>query len=298
VMFEVQTKVPDAHESEIWCVSWRKNRIATGSLDGKVKVWNNDLDLIQQFDGSPLGVVSVATNGEDVACSSIDGKIKIWNITSGILKSNINVGCGNNWHIRWQPNSSIIAVSTQNSSILFYDVNTGELTNTLQQTVSEKSVPSFGLSLTFSSDASYVATGNKDGKITLYNLGTGESKLIEAHISPVRSLAFSSDSKTLFTCSDDKTINIFDVSSNNKLGSLYGHFSWIFGLSASSNGNHIASCSSDKTVKIWSINDKQCLLTLHQHTGKVLGVDWSDFGDYLVSVGEDKSIIIYKCISG
>jgi len=242
---------------------------------------------------------NLSIQSSDVACSSMDGRIKIWNIATGELKLNIYVGCGNNWQVRWQPNTSIIAVSTQHSSIIFYDVNTGQSTNTLQHSVAtEKAVPNFGLSLSFSSDASHVATGSKEGKLTIFNIGTGESKLIEAHLSPVRSLAFSSDGKTIFTCSDDKTINIFDVSSNDKLGSLYGHFSWIFGLSASSNGNHIASCSSDKTVKIWSAIDKQCLLTLHQHTGKVLGVEWSDYGDHLVSVGEDKSIIIYKCISG
>jgi hypothetical protein len=38
----------------------------TGSLDGKVRVWDNDLVLLKQFEASPLGITSVATNGYGV----------------------------------------------------------------------------------------------------------------------------------------------------------------------------------------------------------------------------------------
>lgn len=57
--FEVLRKVDKAHEEGIWSVAWRRNNIVTGSADGKVKCWNEQLEKRFEYDASPLGVVSV-----------------------------------------------------------------------------------------------------------------------------------------------------------------------------------------------------------------------------------------------
>jgi hypothetical protein len=86
-------------------------------VDGKVRVWDNDLAPLKQFDASPLGVISVATNAYgmhlflsfvvdlsafsmqsihslDVACTTMDGKLKVWEIESGNKKQELSLGCG------------------------------------------------------------------------------------------------------------------------------------------------------------------------------------------------------------
>lgn len=52
-------KVDKAHEEGIWSVAWRRNKIITGSADGKIKCWNEQLEKRFEHDASPLGVVSV-----------------------------------------------------------------------------------------------------------------------------------------------------------------------------------------------------------------------------------------------
>ncbi len=40
-------------------MAWRRNKIITGSADGKIKCWNEQLEKRFEYDASPLGVVSV-----------------------------------------------------------------------------------------------------------------------------------------------------------------------------------------------------------------------------------------------
>jgi len=289
-MFEVQNNIAGC-DSEFWCVTWKNNRIVTGSIDGKVRIWDNDLVLLKQLASSPLGVISVATNGFDVASSSMDGKLRIWNMETGELKQDLNIGCGNIWQIKWQPESSVLAYSNSTGGISRLDTITNENLPLLQ------GPSTFVTALAYSPDGKFIASGNREGVITIFDvIGGIETVKIEAHVTPIRCISFSY-SNTILSGAEDKLINIFDIFSGKKLGSLSGHSSWLFGISCSPNSTQVASCSADKTVKIWSLADNSCLTTLHHHTGQVLGVEWGTYGDYLVSISEDKSIISYKCIS-
>jgi len=58
-MFEVKNRLDKAHEGDIWCVVVKGDKIITGSVDGKVKVWNIDLQLITEINVCSLGIISV-----------------------------------------------------------------------------------------------------------------------------------------------------------------------------------------------------------------------------------------------
>jgi WD repeat-containing protein 61 len=293
-MFEVQNKISGV-ESEFWCFSWKNNRIVTGSLDGIIRVWDNDLVLLKQWNVSPLGLISLATNGVDVASSSMDGKLKIWNIETGELKDGQSktIGCGDLWQVKWQPSSSAIAYS---SSGKIERVDIKDLENPLSEFAGTSSA--FITSLAFSADGKYIASGNKDGVISIFDVigGNEVAYIADAHNTPIRCLAFSYNN-TILSGADDKSVNIFDCVTGKKLGSLVGHSGLVSGISCSPNGAHIATCSSDKTIKIWSTADKSCLNTLHHHTAPVVALEWSMLGDYLVSISHDQSIISYRCVS-
>jgi len=65
--FETLVKKEKAHADSIWSVAWRNKYIVTGSVDGHVKAWSPDqLDLKNDFYGSPLAVVSVVSTGSGI----------------------------------------------------------------------------------------------------------------------------------------------------------------------------------------------------------------------------------------
>jgi WD40 repeat protein len=86
-------------------------------------------------------------------------------------------------------------------------------------------------------------------------------------------LPVSPDRSTLASCSEDKTIQFWDINSgklknilpghlsqfwNINSGelknTLIGHLSWVNSIVYSPDGSTLASCSKDKTIKLWDIN--------------------------------------------
>ena len=86
-------------------------------------------------------------------------------------------------------------------------------------------------------------------------------------------LQFTKDGKTLVSCSNDKTIRLWNVENGVYLGDgLKGHTSWVYGLSISPDDQYIASDSGDKTIRIWNLKERTFLYELNGHTGPVYGV--------------------------
>jgi len=292
-MFEVNAKVDDAHKAEIWTVSWKKQNIVTGSVDGIVKVWSPDnLQKLHEKNASSLGIVAVHSRGDIFLTSSIDGHLKIWNMETAELVKDIDATPMNTWQAKFQPGSNLVGTTGHSGNICLFNIS-GELVKTLQPNKG-----GFTTCINFSNDGKLLACGSKQGVVTVFDTGTGKTlHTIEAHSMTVRSLSFSPDGTTLVTTADDKYVNLFDTVKGEKIDALSGHNSWVLGCSYSSSGKYIATCSADKTVKIWSAGESECAATLNHHTGQVWGVSWNGSGDKLVSVGDDRSVIVYKCLS-
>lgn len=69
--------------------------------------------------------------------------------------------------------------------------------------------------------------------VAVFDAGSGKLlHTLEGHAMPVRSLAFSVDSKTLFTACDDGHIHMYDVEHRSLMEALPGHKSWVLGVAA------------------------------------------------------------------
>ena len=80
-------------------------------------------------------------------------------------------------------------------------------------------------------------------------------------------LPLDDDSKVI-TCSDDHTIMIYDLKSEEPLNTLLGHTDRIWSIIKLRNGN-LASCSSDNTIRIWNPHKGICEKTLTGHSGPI-----------------------------
>jgi WD repeat-containing protein 61 len=297
-LYSVITVINDAHDDGIWSVIWTKNtnRIITGSLDDKIKIWSGDhFTLVTALTGHLLGITSLSSSGSgaEFASVSLDNQLRVWDLKLTIpsIIHIINAGPAEAWKISFSPDGKHIATSNHSGSVNIWHVISGTKKTTMQ------SKGSFGMSINYSPNGLLIALGTENGTVFVFDAVFGTLKCsFRNHRKPVRAVAFSMNSNILASGSDDNSIILYDISPNKStyLTTLKGHTSWILGLSFSPDGIHLASGSSDKKIKIWDIETKQCIHTFDDHSDQVWGVAYSPDGTKLASVAEDGTMIIHK----
>jgi WD repeat-containing protein 61 len=119
---------------------------------------------------------------------------------------------------------------------------------------------------------------------------------IEAHGLPIRTVAFSPDGDLLYSASEDRHVNVYDVRSGALINS-FSHGNMVLSVSASADQRHFVSGCGDACVYVWDLGMQRLEAKLHSHRDMVWGVacNPSDpLGRQFVSVGDDAAIRIYE----
>ncbi len=148
------------------------------------------------------------------------------------------------------------------------------------------------------------ATGADHGKVSLWNLQTGDwIRSIQAHSSPVLAAEFSDDGQWLATSSLNSTINLWNVDSQSPdlVWSIpHGHLSQVLYLAFSQEHELLISSGADRTIKLWdmSTGQKHQPHILEGHAGRVWGVAVSPDGNTLASASADYTVKLWDLRTG
>jgi len=111
--------------------------------------------------------------------------------------------------------------------------------------------------LEFSPDNQYLVAACENKDILLYDpCNQRKVKVIQkAHGDGVNCVTFL-DTRTFATCSDDKTIALWDVrNTSSNVFTLKGHTSWVKSINYHKPTGQLLSSAFDDTVRIWDINE-------------------------------------------
>lgn len=247
---------------------------------------------------SSLGVSSdgslavTAGHGSDVAFFNLDTRERVKLVVSSPSEAQV---CA----MTPVAGESMAATGGAKGAVAFWDASTGEKTGA-------SSLPcAFVASLAFNADGAMLAAGGIDGSVHIVDTASKGVILSvsDAHALPIRAVAFSSDSRTLFTGSDDRRVAAWDVSAvlaslgsgatHNSAPLIYtlsGHHHWVTSLDFSASRGLLASASADRTVKVWDPVKRELKLTLEGVASGITAAKWAPDGTAIAAVTDDGTL--------
>ncbi|RZC84309.1 hypothetical protein C5167_047095 [Papaver somniferum] len=218
------------------------------------------------------------------------------------------------WDLLLQPEGNETSVDTDKASALHL-AGAG----IFERDIVESAIDTKGFrSMAVSSDGIYMAAGDSQGNLHLYNLHTSDYTCIQnAHDSEILSLTFNLPSKNhvskdisenhylLASGGRDRMIHLYDVKRGLEvIGSMDDHSAAVTSVKLTFDGHKIVSCSADRSLvfRDVSITDTECKISRSHHQMASLGTIYDMVIDpsmeVAVTVGQDKKINAFSISSG
>ena len=121
---------------------------------------------------------------------------------------------------------------------------------------------------------------------------------LEGHTDSVTRIAFSPNSATLASASQDRTIRLWDVATSTHKHTLTGHGSHIYSIAFSPDGLTLASGSENGRIRLWNVTTGQYRVTLEGHRDIIRSVAFSPDGRTLASGSSDRTIRLWNATTG
>ena len=231
------------------------NRLASGSLDNTIKIWNiENGECIRTLTGHSNWVISVELISQNrLASGSLDNTIKIWNIDNGECIRTLT-GHRNFVSSVELISQNRLASGSLDKTIKIWNIDNGECFRTLTghiNCVSSVEIIS----------PNRLASGSADKTIKIWNIDNGECiQTLTGHINCILSVELISPNR-LASGSRDNTIKIWNIDNGECIRTLTGHKEIVLSVELIS-PNRLASGSWDNTIKIWNIDTGECIRTL------------------------------------
>jgi WD40 repeat protein/tetratricopeptide (TPR) repeat protein len=266
-------------------------RLASGSLDGTVKVWDTATGQAKQTLHGHNGLVSGVAFSPDgkrlASCGGTPyetGEVKVWDLATGREALTLRGHRGLVNSVAFSPDGKRLASASWDGTVRVWDAATGKETLTLKQ---ESAV----LSVAFSADGKYLACGSLHGTPKVWDTVTGRQAFVlqGRTTSWIKGVVFSPDGKRLASLASENVM-VWNLATRQVVQTLRGHNDSAVGVVFSPDGRHLASGGSMNSrrgseVTVWDMATGQEVLTLRGHSDEVLAVAFSPDGRRLASGG-------------
>ena len=147
--------------------------------------------------------------------------------------------------------------------------------------------------LAFSPDGARLAAAGLDRRVRVWDLQSGQVRLLVGHEERVSDLAFAPSGAAILSASWDGTVRMWmnlDVGGTTADALVFrGHADAVTGLAISRDGRHLLSGSWDQTLRLWEVSPQRQRV-LRGHTVGVHGLAFGPQGRRLYSGGHDDQV--------
>ena len=232
--------------------------------------------------------IAYTPNGTQLISAGADKKIIVWQQDAHHQFSQ---------QLAWQASDKVLAIAISpdgltlasggvDNNISLWALKTGKLKTTLKkhsQTIAENG-------LRFNATGQLLASASYDGTAIIWQVSTGQPRLVlQGHTGRVLAVAFSPDSQTVLTGSEDKSLRLWSVATGKASAIvLNGHNNKVFAAQFLGKGDYLLSGSDDRTLRLWDTRSGISLRLWQGHTSGIIQL--ATYANQLFSASTDGTV--------
>jgi len=249
---------------------------------------------------SNLSVVASRADNQRIAAGTADGKVLIWNANNSEFLQALDVP-GPVTALAWSVDNQKLAVATSQKTLSIFGPPLppqspqpgSELV--LHQQVDTASVL---LRLAFERENRFVWASQEDGHVSQWAYASPVQTRQFNHGGPVYGVAISRDARTVVTCSADQTVRIFDASTGNQRFQLSGHQGPVHAVALTPDESLVISSGADHTLRLWDATGGRQLKQLATFEETKYSVAVHPDGQRIAAAGADRRIDLINLLTG
>lgn len=292
------------HARDVWSVAFALdgNSLASGSLDGTVRLWDPAAGKVQTtLQGHTGGVLAVAfsPDGRTLASGSRDGTVRLWDLPAGTARVTLPGYTGAS--VAFSPNGTLVATGGVDDTVRLWEVASGRSLPTLK--AGRNSVHA----IAFSPDGATIALGHAVGSGVTLQLWDLAANVVRASLpghQDVTSVCFSADGQVLASADLHGLVKLWDPSTGAERAALtpagrnqYFQPSAVLSVAFSPRGSFLVAglhLQAGPNVQIWEVATGQVRAVLEGHRNSVQSVTFSPDGRTLATGSRDRTIRLWS----
>lgn len=273
-----------------------KQLAVTSGAGGSILIRNlekNTTTEVQLPEEVPIRCLAFSYSGRYLAAGSNDGRIYLIEVENSAKITQLK-GTGAQTWLTFSQGDEVIAASSDDGSISFWDVTTRE--GLARFALSKQSIDQIDIRV----DGNQIVTASSDGYVRFSTLGASLYRIPEdedRHTGRVLSVKYSQDGRIALSVAADGSARLWNTYTGQPFEDAH-RLPYIYSASLSRDGRKIALGGQTGYLAIRSVSPAGLDKTLHGHKDSIEALGFSPDGSRIVGAVSDGTVRVWDVPSG